>query len=58
MDASGNGEWVVTIRNGLLNHNKIRLYAGAGIVKGSEAATEWQETEAKMQTMLNVFQQQ
>ncbi|NUE66336.1 isochorismate synthase MenF [Snodgrassella sp. ESL0253] len=58
MDANGNGEWVVTIRNGLLNHNTIRLYAGAGIVAGSDAATEWLETEAKMQTMLNVFQQQ
>ena len=58
MDASGNGEWVVTIRNGLLNHNIIRLYAGAGIVEGSDAAAEWFETEAKMQTMLNVFQQQ
>lgn len=56
MDAEGNGEWVVTIRNGLLNQNKIRLYAGAGIVAGSDAATEWLETEAKMQTMLNVFQ--
>lgn len=56
MDAEGNGEWVVTIRCGLLSENKMRLYAGAGIVKGSEADKEWFETEAKMQTMLNVFQ--
>nr|WP_174507550.1 isochorismate synthase [Acinetobacter sp. Marseille-Q1620] len=55
MDANGNGEWVVTIRCGLLNENKMRLYAGAGIVEGSNAEAEWHETEVKMQTMLNIF---
>ncbi|MCU4367459.1 isochorismate synthase [Acinetobacter courvalinii] len=55
MDAEGNGEWVVTIRCGLLSENKMRLYAGAGIVAGSDAESEWLETEAKMQTMLNIF---
>lgn len=55
MDADGNGEWVVTIRCGLLSENKMRVYAGAGIVKGSDAEAEWFETEAKMQTMLNIF---
>lgn len=55
MDSDGNGEWVVTIRCGLLSKNKIRLYAGAGIVEGSDAEAEWFETEAKMKTMLNIF---
>lgn len=55
MDADGNGEWVVTIRCGLLNDQKIRLYAGAGIVIGSEAELEWNETEAKMQTILKTL---
>ncbi|HFF5122415.1 acinetobactin biosynthesis isochorismate synthase BasJ, partial [Acinetobacter baumannii] len=55
MDAEGNGEWVVTIRCGLLSENKMRLYAGAGIVEGSDAEAEWLETEAKMQTMLNIL---
>lgn len=55
MDAEGNGEWVVTIRCGLLKGQKIRLYAGAGIVEGSDAEMEWNETEAKMQTMLNTL---
>jgi isochorismate synthase len=32
-----------------------RLYAGAGINLGSEAEREWQETEWKCQTLLNVF---
>lgn len=55
MDAEGNGEWVVTIRCGLLDQKNIRLYAGAGIVEGSDADSEWHETEAKMQTMLNTL---
>ena len=55
MDAQGNGEWVVTIRCGLLDGTNIRLYAGAGIVEGSEAMLEWNETEAKMQTMLKAL---
>lgn len=55
MDAHGNGEWVVTIRCGLLSGQSIRLYAGAGIVMGSDAEMEWNETEAKMQTMLKTL---
>lgn len=55
MDANGNGEWVVTIRCGLLTQSHLRLYAGAGIVKGSEAELEWNETEAKMQTLLKTL---
>jgi isochorismate synthase len=58
MDSEGNGEWVVTIRCGLLSDNRIRLYAGAGIVKGSDADTEWHETESKQRTMLDVFSAQ
>lgn len=54
MDAEGNGEWVVTIRCGLLDNNKLRLYAGAGIVEGSDPESEWLETEAKMKTILNL----
>lgn len=55
MDAEGNGEWAVTIRCGLLKEKKIRLYAGAGVVMGSEAELEWNETEAKMQTLLKTL---
>lgn len=54
MDAEGNGEWVVTIRCGLLNDSSLRLYAGAGIVEGSNPESEWLETQAKMKTMLNL----
>jgi isochorismate synthase len=55
MDAQGNGEWVVTIRCGLLSEGCMRLYAGAGIVEGSDADAEWRETESKLGTMLHVL---
>lgn len=55
MDADGNGEWVVTIRCGVLAGKQLRLYAGAGVVVGSSPEAEWQETAAKLGTMLRAF---
>jgi len=55
MDAEGNGEWVVTIRCGVIKQNSIRLYAGAGIVSGSDPLAEFAETEAKLNTMLKAL---
>lgn len=55
MDSEGNGEWVVTIRCGVMSNKSIRLYAGAGVVAGSDPESEFQETEAKLNTMLNAF---
>ena len=55
IDADGNGEWVVTIRCGIIQQNSIRLYAGAGIVQGSDPVSEFNETEAKLNTMLTAL---
>ncbi|MCX8959516.1 isochorismate synthase [Erwinia psidii] len=54
-DEAGNGEWVVTIRCATLAGNRIRLFAGAGIVPASEPEAEWNETGTKLSTMLKVF---
>lgn len=54
-DAEGNGEWAVTIRCGRIDQNRIQLFAGAGIVADSRPESEWAETEAKLQTMLNAL---
>ncbi|AJQ94807.1 isochorismate synthase [Gynuella sunshinyii] len=54
-DSEGNGEWAVTIRCGLVQAKRIRLFAGAGIVADSDPESEWQETGAKLGTMLNAF---
>lgn len=51
-DSIGNGEWVVVIRSGMISCNKIQLFAGAGIVPDSVPELEWNETEAKLNTML------
>ncbi len=54
-DAEGNGEWAVTIRCGRIHQQRIQLFAGAGIVADSDPASEWAETQAKLQTMLNAL---
>lgn len=54
-DASGNGEWAVCIRCALASLERLVLYAGAGIVDGSEAECEWLETGAKLQTVLDAL---
>lgn len=54
-DAEGNGEWVVTIRCGIVNGKNVRLFAGAGIVEASQPASEWAEIQTKLSTMLNAF---
>ncbi|MBA8824423.1 isochorismate synthase [Saccharopolyspora lacisalsi] len=51
-DAAGDGEWVVAIRCGEVEDNSLRLFAGAGIVDGSDPAAELAETSAKFRTAL------
>ncbi|KNX77828.1 isochorismate synthase [Pseudomonas sp. 250J] len=51
-DAQGNGEWVVTIRCGTFSGQRVRLFAGAGIVEASSPDTEWNEVQTKLGTML------
>ncbi|AWJ93161.1 isochorismate synthase (plasmid) [Azospirillum baldaniorum] len=55
MDSRGNGEWALSIRCGLVQGRHLRLYAGAGVVADSDPAAEWEETAAKLTTMLNLF---
>jgi isochorismate synthase len=51
----GDGEWVVTIRCGEIQGERIRLYAGAGIVEQSTPAEELAETSAKFHTLLRAL---
>lgn len=48
-------EFAVGIRSGLIADSSLSLYSGAGIVKGSDAESEWQEIENKMAGFLNVI---
>lgn len=52
-DATGDGEWVVTVRSAEVKGDLLRLYAGAGIVAGSVPANEVRETSAKLRTLLD-----
>lgn len=54
-DTEGNGEWVVTIRSGIITPNRIELFAGAGIVENSKPESEWLETGVKLKTMLHAL---
>ncbi|KAF0096382.1 MAG: menaquinone-specific isochorismate synthase [Puniceicoccaceae bacterium 5H] len=54
-DHAGNGEFVVAIRSALVREAHARLYAGAGIVSGSEPTKERRETEVKMQALLRAI---
>ncbi|WP_437820774.1 isochorismate synthase DhbC [Sorangium sp. So ce1078] len=54
-DASGDGEWAVVIRCADIAGRALRLYAGAGIVIGSDGERELDETSAKLRTMLNAL---
>jgi len=51
-DRSGNGEFAVAIRSGLFAGNEAHLFAGAGIVDGSEAQSELRETHWKLRSLL------
>jgi menaquinone-specific isochorismate synthase len=44
-------EFAVGIRSALACGKHLHIFAGAGIVEGSQPATEWQETEDKMRTI-------
>jgi isochorismate synthase len=55
LDASGDGAFVVALRSGVLRGDHVYVYAGAGIVRGSEPAAEYEETALKMQALLGAL---
>jgi len=48
-------EMCVAIRSALLQGSKLNGYSGVGIVEGSEEQLEWEELEAKVSTLLDLF---
>ena len=55
MDYQGNGEFAVGIRSAILQGNRARLFAGAGIVSGSDPEKEFTEVQLKLQALLNAL---
>ncbi len=52
MDAAEDGEFCVALRSALLRDREARLYAGVGVVAGSDPAAELAETEIKLGALL------
>jgi menaquinone-specific isochorismate synthase len=55
VDYQGNGEFVVGIRSALIDGCHARLYAGAGIVAGSDPDQELVEINLKFQALLKAL---
>lgn len=51
VDPQGNSEFIVGIRSALIQDNHARLYAGAGIVAGSDPDKELAEIQLKLQAL-------
>ncbi len=51
-DRAGNGEWAVGLRCAEVDGQDLRLFAGAGIVAGSDPTSELIETASKLSTIL------
>ncbi len=54
-DLEGNGELAVAIRSGVFAGNRGHLWAGAGIVAGSDPDRELAETELKLRAVLGAL---
>ncbi|NET00717.1 MAG: isochorismate synthase [Sphaerospermopsis sp. SIO1G2] len=55
VDGKGNCEFIVGIRSALIDGDRARLYAGAGIVAGSDPDKEFAEVQLKLQALLKAL---
>ncbi len=53
LDADDNGEFMVALRSGLICGQEATLFAGCGLVVGSDPEKEFNETQLKFSTMLD-----
>lgn len=55
VDAAGGGELCVALRSALVRGEAAQLFAGAGLVAGSEPEAELRETRLKLRTLMNTL---
>lgn len=55
VNANGDGNLVVSIRSGVIRGQRAVLFAGSGIVSGSDPNREFEETDWKMATMMEAL---
>ncbi|MBG0832040.1 isochorismate synthase [Planomonospora sp. ID67723] len=51
VDARGDGEWGIALRCAQISGSRARLFAGGGIMAGSDPAAELAEAQAKLRVM-------
>ena len=51
----GKGDFAIGIRTAYVKNNCVSVYAGAGIVRQSDAHLEWEETQVKMKNFYDLF---
>ena len=56
VDAEDNGEFSVAIRSGVFDGEAGWIYAGCGVVEGSDPREEFNEIDMKFKTILSAFQ--
>lgn len=54
-DADGDGQFAVALRSGLFEGARAHLFAGAGIVRDSDPASEYAETGLKLESLLSAL---
>lgn len=55
IDSSGDCEWALVLRAGVLRANHVIVFAGAGIVSVSDPVSELRETATKMMTFIRAL---
>lgn len=54
-DGAGDGDFQVALRSGLVEGSRATLFAGGGIVRGSEPHAEFAETELKLRALFGAL---
>lgn len=53
---SGDAQWMVALRSGLVRSGEVQLYAGCGIMGDSDPQSELEESDWKFNTMLSALE--
>lgn len=55
VNGNGDGEFAVAIRSGVFDGERGWIYAGCGVVEGSDPRSEFNEIDLKLKTILGAF---
>jgi menaquinone-specific isochorismate synthase len=55
LGTDGDGELMVALRSGIVDHTRITLFAGCGIVADSDPTREWEESRMKLRAVASAL---